>query len=345
MENIFGLTLDEITERMARLGEKPYRAAQIAEWMYKKGSSSFLEMTSLPVTLRERLAKMFSIDRASLVTRLDSADGSTTKFLLGFADGVAVEAVLMRQPYGASVCLSTQAGCAMGCAFCASTLSGLTRDLTAGEILAELSFIAGELRHSGDSVSSIVLMGSGEPLMNYENVMRFIRLIHEPYCLGMSYRSMTLSTSGIIPAIRALAREDIPLTLSISLHAADDATRSRLMPVNRRYPLSELITAGGDYAKSTGRRVTYEYILIGGVNDSDDDAALLARLLRGQLAMVNLIPINPVDERMWQRPAKRRVERFLDVLSSLHVNATVRREMGSDIGAACGQLRSKYLNG
>ena len=343
MENIFGLSVPEMENRCASLRIPAYRARQIAEWMYKKGADSFEAMTNLPKALRAFLPSVFSISWAECVQRWDSVDDCTSKFLLRFEDGVTVETVLMRQPYGNSVCVSTQAGCAMGCAFCASTLHGVTRDLTAGEMLAEVLFINEMLRGSDQKVDMLVLMGSGEPMMNYDNVLAFLRLIHADYCLNISYRNITLSTSGIIPGIERLKKEGLPVTLSISLHAANDVLRSELMPINRKYPLREVVAAGKAYGEYTKRRVTYEYILINGVNDSKKDAGNLANLLRGQLASVNLIPINPVRERNWERPPKERINQFLSMLEEFHITATVRREMGADIQAACGQLRNQHL--
>jgi len=343
VENIYGLSLEALTEKLTTLKVQKFRAKQIAEWLYQRGVSSFNEMTNLPVSLRQQLAECFSLEKAKLVTRWDSSDGKTSKFLLAFVDGVAVETVLMRQPYGNSVCVSTQAGCAMGCAFCASTVHGVERNLTAGEILSQVLYINDFLRQQEKHVTSIVIMGSGEPFMNYENVLSFIRLLHEPYTLNLSYRSMTISTSGIVPNIKRLAEENIPITLSISLHAPNDEIRSRLMPVNRKYPIQELVAAGSEYAVKTKRRVTYEYILIAGVNDSDESARELSRLLQGRLANVNLIPINPVVERNLNRPNVKRIEAFNALLGKMHITSTVRREMGVDIQAACGQLRNKQL--
>ena len=345
MDNLFGLDLAALRERLAPLGLPAYRGRQIAEWMYQRGAVSFDEMTVLPKSLRASLSEAFSIERARCLQRWDSADARTSKFLLAFGDGVAVETVLMRQPYGNSICVSTQAGCAMGCAFCASTLHGVTRSLTAGEMLDETLFIDALLRTEGQKVDTMVLMGSGEPMMNYDETLRFLRLLHEPYCLGMSYRSIALSTSGVVPGILRLAEEGLPVTLSISLHAPSDALRSELMPVNRKYGVRAVAEAGRLYAEKTGRRVTYEYILIEKVNDGERETKELASLLRGQLANVNLIPINPVTGRDWHRPSPARVERFRDMLSRLGIPATVRAEMGGDIRAACGQLRNRHIEG
>lgn len=343
MENIFGLSVPELEARCISLQIPAYRAMQIADWIYKKGADSFEAMTNLPKDLRSVLPSVFFISRADCIKRWDSADGYTSKFLLRFADGVTVESVLMRQPYGNSVCISTQAGCAMGCAFCASTLHGVTRNLSVGEMLAEVCFINDMLRRCGQKVDTMVLMGSGEPMMNYDNVLSFLRLVHEEYCLNMGYRNITISTSGVVPGIKRLEKEGMPINLSISLHAANDTLRSKLMPVNRKYPLRDVIIAGKSYGEFTKRRVTYEYILIAGINDTLEDAKALASLLRSQFASVNLIPLNPVAERDWQRPSQERVKRFLSTLEGFHIAATVRREMGRDIQAACGQLRNQHI--
>ena len=342
MENIFGLTIQEIDKRCHELQMPSYRSKQIADWIYHKSANSFEGMNNLPKDLRIALAAQFSILKAECIKQWDSTDGVTTKFLLRFFDGVTVETVLMRQPYGNSVCISTQAGCAMGCAFCASTLHGVTRNLTTGEMLAEVFWVNDYLHIKNQKVDTMVLMGSGEPMMNSDNVLGFLRLIHEKYCLNFGYRNITISTSGVIPGIKRLEKEDLPITLSISLHAANDNLRSELMPINKKYPIHDVIAAGKAYSETTRRRVTYEYILIHDVNDTDKDAYDLANLLRGQMANVNLIPINPVRERNWKRPPKERVGEFLNILEKMHIPTTVRREMGTDIQAACGQLRNQY---
>ncbi|WP_294153624.1 23S rRNA (adenine(2503)-C(2))-methyltransferase RlmN [uncultured Selenomonas sp.] len=343
-QNLFGKNVAELQDVLAPLGLPKFRAKQIAQWMYEKGATSFDEMTNLSKDLRARLSDVFEIFLATPKDILQSKDGKTSKYLLAFADGTAVESVLMRQPYGNSICISTQAGCAMGCAFCASTLHGRARDLTGGEMLAETVFIDQLLRKEGQKVDTMVLMGSGEPLMNYDNVLAFLHLVHDEAVLGMSYRSITLSTSGIVPNIYRLADEGIPVSLSISLHAPEDALRSTLMPINHKYPMADVIAAGKAYGDKTKRRVTYEYILIDGVNDSEQHAAELAKLLHGQLASVNLIPINPVVERHLLRPSQARIDAFEKALADRHIAVTVRREMGTDINAACGQLRNRHLD-
>ena len=344
MKNIFGMTLETMQEEFAALPLEKYRAKQVTEWLYKKYAKHFSDMTNLPKTLRAELSMKYRIDVPSLRTRLDATDGRTSKFLLAFSDGAAVEAVLMRQPYGNSICISTQVGCSMGCSFCASTLHGLARDLTPGEMLAEVLFIEELLEKEDEKIDTMVLMGSGEPLMNYANVVHFLHLLHEEYVMNMSYRNITLSTSGIVPAMNRLASEGMPITLSISLHAPREELRSKLMPINRKYPLADVVAAGKSYAEKTGRRITYEYILIRDVNDSEREAKDLAELLKGQLASVNLIPINPVKERGFERPSAESTASFCRILTHHHITATVRREMGSDIQAACGQLRNRHIS-
>ncbi len=341
--NIFGWTKERLAEVLKEHDIPRFRADQIVRWMYQHGAVSFHAMDNLSKPLRAQLAEQFSIERPKVISRLHSADGATIKLLYEFVDGQTAETVLMRHSYGNSVCVSTQAGCRMGCAFCASTLHGLQRNLTAGEIAAQVLGMADFLRQEGARVDTIVVMGSGEPLENYDHVIAALRLIHEDYTIGLSYRGVTLSTSGIVPGIERLAEEGIPLSLSISLHAPTDALRSEIMPVNRMYPLADVLCAACMYAEQTKRRVTYEYILIRDLNDGVCEAEQLAKLLRGQLASVNLIPINPVAERNLLRPSKETIRRFQKVLEERHITVTLRREMGTDIQAACGQLRNRLM--
>ena len=343
MTNIFGLNLDELTSLITSLKLPKFRAKQIIEWMYLKHAISFEQMTNLSKDLREKLSQEFTINRAKSWDRLDSADEKTTKFLLQFGDGIGVETVLMRQSYGNSICVSSQAGCNMGCTFCASTLHGMARNLSTGEILAQAMYIQELLNKTGEQINNIVIMGSGEPMLNYDNVLKFIRLVHEPHCLNLGYRNITISTSGIVPGIEKLAKENIPITLSISLHAPNNELRTSLMPINKRYPLEEVIKAAVNYADITKRRVTYEYILIDKYNDNIAEAQELCHLLKNQLANVNLIPINPVKERNFNRPSLSRIKTFAKYLNDHHITATIRQEMGTDINAACGQLRNKHL--
>ena len=347
MQNLFGLDAAETVNALAALNLPSYRAKQIRRWLYERGVTSFAMMTDLPKELRAALAAEFVIDRGDVKAELNSQDGLTTKFLLSFSDGEAVETVCMRHNYGHGICVSSQAGCNMGCAFCASTLNGLRRDLTVGEMMAQVVLVDNFLRVKNSSASrqldNLVIMGSGEPLNNYANVLKFIRLLGDKTGLNFGYRRITLSTSGIVPRIYDLSKEKLPLNLSVSLHAPTDELRSRLMPVNNRYPLSELIPAADYYAKKTGRRVTYEYILIDGVNDRPTDAAALVKLIAAQCAAVNVIPINPVPERGFKRPSSKKANAFAAYLNSHHVPTTIRKEMGADIAAACGQLRNKFM--
>lgn len=301
-------------------------------------------MTNLSLDMRTQLQEYFIIDSGKIAVQKDSEDKKTSKMLVEFADGSAVETVLMRQSYGNSICISSQAGCSMGCSFCASTLHGLKRNLTAGEMLAQAMKSQEIVNKDGQRINNIVIMGSGEPLLNYDNVLGFIRLVHEKYCMDIGYRNITVSTSGIIPMMEKLAAEDLPITLSVSLHAPEDELRSRLMPINKKYPLADVIKAADNYAKVTKRRITYEYVLIDGINDNLLQAEQLAKLLAHKLANVNLIPINPVQERNFRRPSQKYIRAFLDFLQKHHINATIRKEMGTDIDAACGQLRNKYLD-
>ena len=337
VSNLFGLSIEELEEKLAALKLPKFRAKQIAAWIYQRGALSFDEMTDLPKPLRDQLGTLYNIKSLNLMTRLDSTDDLTTKFLLELEDGEAVETVLMRHDYGNSVCISTQVGCAMGCRFCASTLNGMKRNLSAAEILSEVLFVNATLE--GQRIDNIVVMGIGEPLMNYDNLIKFLKMIHAEYTIGLSYRKITVSTCGIVPNIYKLAEENLPITLSISLHAPNDELRSRLMPINTNFHIDEVVKAGRDYGNKTGRRVTYEYILIAGVNDTTEHALQLSRLLGGQLANVNLIPINPVVERKFRKPSTERVNNFSDYLNNHGITATVRKEMGANINAACGQLR------
>ncbi|SFL87347.1 23S rRNA (adenine(2503)-C(2))-methyltransferase RlmN [Pelosinus propionicus] len=342
--NIFGMFIEEIAAVVHPYGLPKYSAGQIAKWMYQDGVYDFKDMTNISKKHRALLTEHFVIHSVTARAVEQSSDGKTSKYLLEFHDGMAVETVLMRQHYGNSVCISTQVGCAMGCVFCASTLNGVSRNLTGGEMLAQVLFINKVLQQEGSAVNTIVIMGSGEPLANYDNVLNFIKLCHAEYSLHLSYRGITLSTSGLVPEINRLAAEGLPLTLSISLHASNNELRSLLMPINNRYSLPEVMAAGDFYAEQTGRRVTYEYILIADLNDKIEHAKELAILMRGRLANVNLIPVNPVIERGLLRPDSKTIQHFEKILLERRINVTVRREMGTDIRAACGQLRNKVLN-
>jgi 23S rRNA (adenine2503-C2)-methyltransferase len=339
--NIKGLFEEELADLLRPLGAEKYRARQIMEWLYARGVKNFDEMTNLSKKLRENLKQHAYIPEVKVLAKQVSERDGTVKFLFQLEDTHAVESVLLRHDYGNSVCVSTQVGCAMGCRFCASTLEGLIRNLSAGEIIDQVLAVEDVLRQQQQRVSSIVIMGSGEPLANYDNVLRFIRLLHLPYGLNIGYRNITLSTSGIIPGIDRLAGEDLPITLSISLHASNDTLRSELMPINRQYPIAALLAACDRYTAQTNRRITYEYSLIDQINDREEHAKELAGLLAGRLCHVNLIPINAVSERGYRPPSSEAVKRFQEVLRRRGIETTVRKEMGGDIDAACGQLRRR----
>lgn len=337
--NLTDLTLPEMEGLLAGLGELKYRAEQICRWIFQRGVNNIAEMTDLSLGLRRKLADIALVGGLQILRRQVAGDG-TAKYLLALTDGETVESVLLRHDYGNSVCVSSQAGCRMGCRFCASTLGGLVRNLTAGEIYSQVQAICED---SGERVSSVVIMGSGEPLDNLPAVDKFIELITAPYGLNIGARHITLSTCGLVPAIRELAQRKLPITLSVSLHAPNDELRDRLMPVNKKYPLKELLAACREYVSITKRRITFEYALIRGYNDSREMARELGRLLKGILCHVNIIPVNSVKERAYQKPAPAQVREFQKILEELRIPVTVRREMGAEIDAACGQLRRKAL--
>ncbi len=337
MTDLLSLSLEELTQWVTEtLGEPKFRAKQIYQWLHQKQAKTFGEMTNLSAALREKLGEVGKIATVETELRLESKVDGTRKFLFRLEDGNCVETVWMEYHHGPSLCISTQVGCRMGCRFCASTLGGLVRDLTPGEMLGE---VYEAQRQMGRPISSLVLMGIGEPLDNLQNVLAFLRILSSEEGQNLSLRHVSLSTCGLVDGIRTLMKERLGLTLSISLHGADDETRSGIMPVNRRYPISELMEVCREYFRVTGRRISYEYALIDGVNDSEAKARELAGLLRGQNCHVNLIPVNPVAERETKRSSRAAVERFARLLGELGINATVRRELGSDIAAACGQLR------
>ena len=332
-------SLEEITALLQSLGQPNYRAKQVYGWLVRGVRPE--QMTNLPKSLRELLSALpfggVMIDQK----RVSSRDG-TAKYLFALEDGNLVEGVLMRYKYGNTVCVSTQVGCAMGCRFCASTQAGRVRDLTAGEIASEIYTAQ---KDSGERVSHIVLMGIGEPLDNFDNVMDFLEIISCPEGVNIGMRNISLSTCGLVPKIDELAKRHLQLTLSVSLHAPDNQTRSGMMPVNDAYPLEQLIPACRRYQKETGRRISFEYSMVRGVNDSSEMAQKLADLIRGMGAHVNLIPINPVDGSPYSATDDANVHRFQKELEALGVNATVRRRLGTDISAACGQLRREDAQG
>ena len=328
-------TLGRLTTLMKELGQPGFRAKQIFHWIHQKQVTEFAAMTDQPKALLAKLEEQFYLAVPAVQRKQQSKDG-TIKYLLRLADGNCIETVLMRYNYGNTVCVSTQIGCRMGCRFCASTQAGRVRNLEAGEIAAE---IYAAQRDTGERVSHIVLMGIGEPLDNFENVMDFLEIISCADGVNIGMRNISLSTCGVVPQIDRLAEKKLQLTLSISLHAPNDAMRSAMMPVNDAYPVRQLIDACRRYQKTTGRRISFEYSMVRGVNDSPETARELAKLIRGMGAHVNLIPINPVDGSPYSATDAENVKRFQTLLTQLGVNATVRRRLGSDISAACGQLR------
>lgn len=329
------MSLPELRGFMEELGEPGFRALQIFGWI-SRGATGFRDMLNLPEALRRRLAETAFIGVPDVLAEQRSLTDGTAKFLLGLRDGSAVECVFMKYKFGNSVCISSQAGCRMGCRFCASTRLGLARGLSAGEMYSEL--LTAE-KETGGRISRIVVMGTGEPFDNYEELSGFIQIVNAPEGLNIGMRSITVSTCGIVPAIDRFAGDFPQVNLAISLHAADDRLRSSIMPVNERWPISELIAAARRYTERTGRRVTFEYALINGQNSSDADAERLVALLSGLLCHVNLIPLNKVKGSGFDTVSKRRARVFRDILERHHIPATVRRELGADIDAACGQLR------
>ncbi len=330
---------DELTEFLKELGEPKFRAKQIFSWLHK-GVENFGEMTDISKATRERLAEKCVVSTLKIREKYVSRIDKTTKYLFELPDGNCIESVVMYYKHGISICISSQVGCRMGCGFCASTIGGLYRSLTPGEILNQVIFAEKDI---GERISNIVMMGIGEPLDNFENVIKFLRNVNRLEGLNIGYRHISLSTCGVVPRIYDLARENMPITLSVSLHAPNNEIRSSIMPVNKKYPIEELIKACRDYIKTTTRRISFEYSLISGVNDSLENADELAKLLSGMLAHVNLIPVNKIEEREYHKGNKKQIYAFLKRLEERGINATVRRELGSDIQASCGQLRKKVL--
>lgn len=332
-----GLLLPELAEFVRALGEPAYRGRQLARWLYGQGAEDISDMTDLPAGFRHRLREAARLDTLAVRRATDAADGSATKLLAACKDGQTVECVLMRFDDGRrSACVSTQAGCAMGCAFCATGLGGFARNLTAGEIVSQALVIRAR---ADRRLGNVVFMGMGEPLANYDATVRAARILAAPWGLGIGARHLTISTVGLAPQIRRLAREGLQLTLAVSLHAPVDALRRRLVPVTERYPIADLMAACRDYLAASGRRLTFEYVLIDGVNDGRAEARALGRLLRGLLCHVNLIPLNPVPGIPLRRPAASRVRAFAGAVRASGIPVTVRVERGSEIQAACGQLR------
>ncbi len=336
-KDIMSMTLPELTELIKDMGESAFRAKQIFKWMHS--GTPIEEMSNLPKSLRSRLAEETDYRLPQIEEKFVSKIDGTVKYLFSLKDGECVESVLMRYEHGNTLCVSSQAGCRMGCKFCASTLSGKVRDLTPSEILGQVALAA---RDSGERIGGIVMMGIGEPLDNYDNVIRFLRLVGDADGLGIGMRHISLSTCGVVPGIKRLADEGIPVTLSVSLHAYDDEKRREIMPIAKKYPIAELLSACRYYFDKTGRRVSFEYTLISGKNDTMEDAAGLAKLLKRGMGVpchVNLIMLNEVDETGLRTVDRKSAARFADELNNLGQNATVRRRLGSDIDASCGQLR------
>ena len=334
------MDLLEMEAFLKELGEPKFRAKQLFEWVHQKQVSSFEEMTNLSKSLREKLGEKAKLANITMVKRLVSEEDGTRKYLFALENDSVIESVLMKYEYGNTVCISTQAGCRMGCRFCASTLDGVERSLTAGEMVGQIYEIQKE---SGEHVSGVVLMGSGEPLDNYDNVLKFLHLINEPKGQNMGQRHITLSTCGLIPKIYQLAEEKLQITLAVSLHAPNDGIRNQTMPVSFANPMEELLKVCKYYADTTGRRITFEYAMIHGVNDSDANARELAKKLKTMLCHVNLIPVNDVKERDYIKSSADRIRHFAAILQENGVETTVRRKLGSDINAACGQLRRGYM--
>ncbi|MBP3816509.1 MAG: 23S rRNA (adenine(2503)-C(2))-methyltransferase RlmN [Firmicutes bacterium] len=359
MINILDYTIKEFEEFIEKLGQPKFRARQVFDWIYK-GVSSFDEMSNLPKDLRERLEKEAEIGLPEVVDMQVSKTDGTRKILFGLKDGNLIESVFMKYKYGNSICISSQAGCRMGCKFCASTLKGLNRNLTSGEMvgqilaaertirreaLAEKESLPGlgqiDLKDDDYRVGHIVVMGTGEPFDNYDNLSKFLKSVHSQNGLNISNRNITVSTCGVVPMIERFGKEFPQVNLAISLHATTDSLRSSMMPINNKYPISKVIQAARNYMEETGRRITFEYTMVNGVNDRDEDADRLANLLRGLLCHVNIIPLNKVEGSGFDTVSRKRAMEFGNLLEKKRIPATVRRELGGDIDAACGQLRLK----
>ena len=344
--DIKSMTKEEIEEDIVSLGLPKFRASQIHRALFSRLITDFHEMTDISSSLADKLCERYEICAPKIVSKLISKLDGTEKYLLALSDGNIIETVLMRYEHGNSVCVSTQVGCKMGCAFCASTKNGFVRGLEPSEILAEIETVTRE--HKDDKepfrVSNIVLMGIGEPLDNFDNVVKFLHLVNDEGGLGIGYRHISLSTCGLVPGILRLAKEELPITLSISLHAPNDKIRDSMMPVNHKYNIEKLLSACREYQRICGRRISFEYALISGVNDSPDNARELASRLKGIMCHVNLIPVNSIREKNFKKSTKNDIILFTNTLKNCKINATVRRKLGSDIDAACGQLRNDHIN-
>ena len=340
-KDIASYSFEELQEEMLAIGEKGFRSRQIYSWIHEKLVDDFEEMTNLPKTLRQKL-EAYEIRRVEMEERQISKIDGNNKFLFCLKDGNMVESVLMKYKHGNSVCISSQVGCRMGCRFCASTLDGLERNLTPSEMLRQVYQIQ---KITGERVSNIVIMGTGEPLDNYDNFLKFIHMVSDEHGLNISQRNITASTCGIVPNIRRLAEEKLQITLALSLHGSNQEKRRSLMPVANKYELHEVLEACDYYFEKTGRRITFEYSLVHGVNDTPEDAKELMGILKDRNCHLNLIPVNPIKERNYEKPDKKSAENFKNKLEKNGINVTIRREMGSDIDGACGQLRRKTMQG
>ena len=338
MQDIRALTQPELEQALEKMGEKKFRAAQLFSWLHKNGAQTFDEMSNIPKSLKQKLTADFYISTCEIERKLCSQLDETVKYLYKLHDNEYIESVVMKYKHGYSICVSTQVGCAMGCKFCASTKNGRKRNLTAGEIANQIYMSQRDL---DIRISNIVLMGMGEPLDNFDNVIRFLQLISDEKGVNIGMRHISLSTCGIVPKIKELEKLNLQLTLSISLHAPNDEIRSSMMPINNKYPLCELIDACRSYVNTTGRRISFEYSVVKNVNDSEECASCLAKLLRGMLCHINLIPVNQIEEGGFVRPDNDRLRKFENTLLKLGMNVTVRRTLGSDISASCGQLRGE----
>ena len=338
--DIKSLNLDELKAVMAELKEPAFRAKQLYEWMHVKMARSYDEMTNIPAALKNKLLENFDYTALKQVDLQESKLDDTKKFLFALSDGNVIESVFMKYKFGVSVCISSQVGCRMGCKFCASTIDGVVRGLLPSEMLDQIYAIS---RITGEKVARVVVMGSGEPLDNYDNVVKFVRLLSDPDGHNLGQRNLTISTCGIVPNIYKLADEGFAINLALSLHASNDEKRKELMPIANTYTIKEVLDACKAYFDKTGRQLTFEYSLVSGVNDTDKDAVELSDLLKGLNAVVNLIPVNPIKERTFKPTDRKGAEQFKNKLEKNHINATIRREMGRDIDGACGQLRRRHL--
>ena len=340
-KDIRAYTYEELQEELKTQGEKAFRAKQIYEWLHVKNIDNFDEMTNISKALREKLKDNYEILSVHMLERQESKLDGTNKFLFQLHDGNVVESVLMRYKHGNSVCISSQVGCRMGCRFCASTIGGLVRNLSASEMLGQIYQIQ---KIIGERVSNVVIMGTGEPMDNYDNFLKFIHILTDEHGLNISQRNVTVSTCGIVPKMKELAKEHLQITLALSLHGSNQEKRRKLMPVANKYDITEVLAACDEYFKETGRRVSFEYSLVHGVNDTDEDAAELVRLVKGMNCHINLIPVNPIKERDYVQSNAHVIAAFKNKLEKSGLAVTVRREMGRDIDGACGQLRKSYVD-